>query len=97
MFLDDELGGCSDDDFEPIPLMDGDYKEALLDNEDAEDEGDNVEENSVKQVGTSTPRNYLFAKSRLRKNNGDENVKKQLLGNLDYIETAVTETLNERS
>ena len=44
MFLDDELGGCSDDDFEPIPLMDEDHKEALLDNEDGEDEGGNVEE-----------------------------------------------------
>ena len=44
MFLDDELGGCSDDDFEPIPLMDEDHKEALLDNEDGGDEGDNVEE-----------------------------------------------------
>ena len=51
MFLDDELWGCSDDDFEPsdddfepIPLMDEDHKEALLDNEDGKDEGDNVEE-----------------------------------------------------
>ena len=44
VFLDDELGGCSDDDFAPIPLMDEDRKEALLDNKDGEDEGDNVEE-----------------------------------------------------
>ena len=44
VFLDDELGGYSDDDVEPIPLMDKDHKEALLDNEDGEDEEDNVEE-----------------------------------------------------
>ena len=44
MILDDELGGCSDDDFEPISLMDEDHKEAFLDNEDGEDEGHNVEE-----------------------------------------------------
>ena len=50
MFLDDELGGCSDDDFAPIPLMDEDHKEALLDNEDGEDEGGNVEE--VAEGGT---------------------------------------------
>ena len=29
VFLDDEIGGCSDDNFEPIPLMDEDFKETL--------------------------------------------------------------------
>ena len=43
VFLDDKLGGCSDDDFEPIALMDEDHK-GRGGNEDGEDEGDNVEE-----------------------------------------------------
>ena len=43
MFLDDELGGCSDDEFAPISLMDEEHKEALLDNEDGEYEGNDVE------------------------------------------------------
>ena len=36
---DDELWGCSDNDFAPIHLMDEGHKEALLDNEDGKDEG----------------------------------------------------------
>ena len=41
-YADDDLGGQTDDDVVPVPVMDEEFKEALLDNEDWE--GDDDEE-----------------------------------------------------
>ena len=63
MFIDDELGGCSDDDFAPITLLDEDHEEALLDNEDGEDEVDNVEELAQDGAGDVTKTfRFVFCK-----------------------------------
>ena len=52
--FDDDLGGRSDDDLAPIALMDEHHKEALINNEDVDNQGDNAEELAEGGAGDET-------------------------------------------